>query len=232
MKTLLKPVFAAGLLLTASATAMIAAPAAAQKTAPGVGVVSLPAVIVNSDAYRVAEQQRPVTYKPQIDQANARRQQIAAQLEPLYTKFQADQQANVAQATLQQQVIAIQQIEQSGQAELQQMAAPIQLSRAYVTEQIEEKLDEAVQAAATKRGVSLILDASTGQVIYAAASYNITQDVLSELNTLLPTVQLVPPQGWLPREMRERQAAAQAAQAAQQGAAPAAATTPAQPTGR
>lgn len=230
MKTLLKPVFAAGLLLTASATAMIAAPAAAQQTAPGVGVVSLPAVIVNSDAYRVAEQQRPVTYKPQIDQATARRQQIAAQLQPLYTKLQADQQANVAQATLQQQAIAIQQIEQSGQAELQQITAPIQLSRAYVTEQIEEKLDEAVQAAAAKRGVSLILDASTGQVIYAAASYNMTQDVLSEINTLLPTVQLVPPQGWLPREMRERQAALQAAQAAQQGAAPA--TTPAQPTGR
>lgn len=230
MKTLLKPVFAAGLLLTAMAGVMVAAPASAQQ-AQNIGVVNLPAIIVNSEAYKLAEQQRPVTYKPQIDQLNARRQAIATQLEPLYTKLQTDSQNNVAQATLQQQSIQIQQIEQNGQRELQQLAAPIQLSRAYVTEQIEGKLDEAVQAAATKRGVGIILETSGGQVVFAQASYNINQDVLAELNTLLPAAVLVPPQGWLPREIREQQAAAQAAQAAQQGTAPAA-PAPAQPSGR
>lgn len=231
MKTLLKPVFAVGLLLTATAGVMVAAPASAQQ-AQNIGVVNLPAIIVNSEAYKLAEQQRPVTYKPQIDQANARRQAIATQLEPLYAKLQADQQANVAQATLQQQAAQIQQIEQNGQRELQQLVAPVQLSRAYVTEQIEDKLDEAVQAAATKKGVGIILETSGGQVVFAQASYNINQDVLAELNTLLPAAVLVPPQGWLPREMRQQQAAAQAAQAAQQGTAPAAAPAPAQPSGR
>ena len=210
MKQLLKPVLAAGLMLTA-ASPMVAAPAAAQ-VVKGVGVISLPAVIANSNAYKIAEEQRPVTYKPQLDQANARRQAIAAQLQPMYQKFQTDQQNNVAQAQLQQQAAAIQQIEQSGQREMQQILAPVAMSRAYVQEQIEDRLDEAVQAAAKKRNVTLILDAANGQVIYADAAYNITQAVLDELNTLLPSAQLVPPQGWVPREVRQQQQAAAAAQ--------------------
>lgn len=219
MKQLVKPVLAAGLIL-AAASPMLAVPATAQ-VVKGVGVVSLPAVIANSNAFKIAEEQRLVTYKPQLDQANARRQAIAAQLQPMYQKFQADQQNNVAQAQLQQQAGAIQQIEQAGQRELQQMLAPVALSRAYVQEQIEEQLDEAVQAGATKRNVTLILDAANGQVIYADAAYNITQAVLDELNRVLPTAQLVPPQGWVPREMRQQQQAAAAAQAAQQGQQPA-----------
>ena len=233
MKTILKPVLAAGLILTAATPALVT-PVFAQETAPGVGVVSLPAVIANSNAFKTAEQQRQVTYKSQLDQANARRQAIATQLQPLYTKLQTDQQANVAQATLQQQAQQIQQIEQTGQRELQQIIAPVQLSRAYVNEQIEDKLDEAVQAAAKKKGVTLILDASSGQVIFAGSGYNITQDVLNELNTLLPAAELVPPQGWLPREMRQQQAAAQGQTPAASAQTPAQvpAQTPAEPTGR
>jgi Skp family chaperone for outer membrane proteins len=213
MKQLIKPVLAAGLVLSA-ATPMLATPAAAQ-VVKGVGVISLPAVIANSNAYKVAEQQRPVTYKAQFDQANARRQAIAQQLQPMYQKIQTDQQNNVAQAQLQQQAATIQQIEQSGQRELQQILQPVALSRAYVQEQIEDKLDEAVQAAAKKRNITLILDAANGQVIYADAAYNITQAVLDELNAQLPSAQLVPPEGWVPREVRQQQEAAAAAQAGQ-----------------
>ena len=95
-----------------------------------------------------------------------------------------------------------------------------------MTEQIEDRLDEAVQAAAAKRNVTLILDATSGQVIFAGAQHNLTQDVLNELNTLVPSVQITPPEGWVPREIRQQQqAAAQAAQAQQ-------AAQPQQPTGR
>lgn len=214
MKNLVKPVLAAGLVL-AAATPIAAVPAAAQ-VVKGVGVVSLPAVIANSNAYKVAEQQRPVTYKPQIDQATARRQAIAAQLQPMYQKIQTDQQNNVAQAQLQQQAAAIQQIEQAGQRELQQILQPVGLSQAYVQEQVEDKLDEAVQAAARKKNITLILDAANGQVVFADAAYNITQAVLDELNTLLPSAQLVPPEGWVPREVRQQREAAAAAQGQQQ----------------
>ncbi len=213
MKQLVMPALAAGLVLTA-ASPMLAVPASAQ-VVKGVGVVSLPAVVTNANAYKVAEEQRPVTYKAQIDQANARRQAIASQLQPMYQKLQTDQQNNVTQAQLQQQAAAIQQIEQAGQRELQQIIAPVAMSRAYVQEQIEDQLDEAVQAAAKQRNVTLILDAASGQVIYADATYNINQAVLDELNRALPSAQLVPPQGWVPREVRQQQEAAAAAQAAQ-----------------
>jgi Skp family chaperone for outer membrane proteins len=224
MKTYLKALLAAGAVL-ATASPLAVAPAAAQ-IVKGIGVVSLPAVVANSNAYKVAEQQRPVTYKPQIDQAEARRAAIAAQLQPLITKFNADRQANPNNPALNTQAQAINQIQQSGSQELQQLVAPIALSRAYVTEQIEERLDAAVQAAAKKKNIQLILDPTQGGVIYADAAYNITQDVLNELNTLLPSAQLVPPQGWVPREVRQQQEAA----AAQAGQAPAA--NPPATTGR
>lgn len=228
MKNLLKPVLAAGLMLTAASVPMLPTPAVAQD-ARGVGVVSLPAVIANSNAYKTAEQQRQTTYKAQIDQAEARRQQLEAQLTPMIQQFNTARQAETPdQQALQQQAAQIQQIEQSGQRELQQILAPVALSRAYTQEQIEDRLDEAVQAAAEKKDITLILDATTGQVIFAAAQHNITQAVLAELNTLLPSVQIVPPEGWVPREIREQQAAVQAAQAAQTAQQP----QQQQPTGR
>ena len=233
MKLLLKPAIAIGL-AAAAAAPLAVAPAAAQN-AQSIGVVNLPAVIANSNAFKIAEQQRPVTYKPQLDAAEARRVAIGAQLQPLVEKFNTDRAAaNPNQQALQTQAAQIQQIEQNGQRELQQILAPVALSRAYVNEQIEDQLDEAVQAAATKKGVTLLLDASQGQVIFASAERNMTQAVLDELNTWLPNAMLVPPTGWGPREIRQQQEAAAAAQAAQAGqAAPAAApATGAQPTGR
>lgn len=221
MKKLLQPVLAAGLIL--SAAPMIATPAVAQDAAvKGIGVVSLPAVRANANANKVAEQQREVTYKAQFDAAETRRQQIAAQLQPMVDKFNADRQAaNPNEQALQQQAAQINQIQQAGQQELKNILAPVLLSRAYVEEQIDDKLDQAVQNAAKKKGVSLILDPSQGAIIFAAAPYNMTQDVLNELNNLIPAAQLVPPAGWEPRAVRERKAAMAKAQQAQQAAQPA-----------
>ncbi len=215
MNILFKPMFAAGVALTALApVAAVAAPAA--QVVQGIGVANLPAIVANSNAYKTAETQRPTTYKPQIDAANARAAAIEAQLQPLITKFNSDRQANAKNPSLQAQYETIQQIRQSGQQEVQQLIAPVALSRAYVTEQITDKLNTAVQNAATNRRVQLVLDSSQGAVLYAAEAYNLNQDVLNELNTLLPNATLVPPEGWLPREIREQQAA----QAAQNGQAP------------
>ncbi len=184
-------------------------------------------MIANSNAFKTAQQQRQVTYKAQIDQATARRQAIQAQLQPLVTKLQTESQAaNAAQnqASLQKQYDTIQQIQQSGQQELQQILAPVQLSQAYVEEQITDQMATAVQNAAMKKNVTLVIGPDS--VLYAAAPYNLNQAVLDELNTLVPSAQLVPPAGWLPREAREQQAQQQAASAGAQGQQPAASTAP------
>lgn len=222
MTQLLKPALVAGTALAALISPMAISPAAAQAAAAavrGIGVVNAAGVLVNTNAYKTAAQQRPVTYKAQIDQYNARRQAISQQLQPLVTKYQTDSQAtNPNQQSLQTQAAQIQQIQQAGQQELQQIVAPVQLSEAYVAEQLQDKLAQAIENAAKKKGVTIVL--SPEEVLYADAAYNLNQAVLDELNTLVPTAQLVPPAGWLPRELREQQAQQQAAQ--QQAAAPAA----------
>ena len=221
MKIMSKSLVAASLMLAGSQLAFVA-PAAAQAV-KGIAVANPTAIVALSNAFKVAEQQRPVTYKAQIDQANARKTQIEAQLRPMATKLQADAQApNAAsnQAALQQQYAQIQQIEQSGQNEINQILQPVALSRAYVVEQIGDKLEQATKQAMTKQKIEILLDAQS--VINAGEPYNLNQAILNEVNVLLPSAQLVPPAGWLPRAQREQQAQ-------QQGGAPAAAAAPATP---
>ena len=222
MKIFSHSLIAASLAL-AGTTMLAAAPAAAQAV-KGLAVANPNAIVSLSNAYKVSEQQRPVTYKPQIDQANARKTQIEAQLRPLAAKLESDARApSPNQASLQTQYNQIQQIEQAGQQEINQILQPIALSRAYVLEQIGEKLEAATKAAMSKQKITILLDSES--VINADQTYNLNQAVLNELNTVIPSAQLVPPAGWLPRQQREQQAAAA------QGQQPAQ-TPPAQPQGR
>ncbi len=214
-----------------------AAPAATSNVVQGIAVANLQAAIANTDAFRVAQQQRPVTYKPQIDQAQARGNALEAQIKPMIDRFNAARQGTMTpalQTQLQTQARAIQELQEKGKQEIQQILLPAALSEAFVNEQIEDKLDQAVQSAMNKNRVSLLLQ--PGAVIARANAYDLTDEIVTELNALLPTAQLVPPQGWEPREVRE----ARAQQAAQQAgnrpaaAAPAAPAAPAgpQPEGR
>ena len=213
--------------LAQSKPAPAPAAVASGPVAPGIGIANLEAIVANTNAFRTAAQQRPVTYKPQIDAAETRRKAISAQLQPLVDKFNRDRAAPGAQpAVLQQQAQQIQQLQDSANQELQGLLAPAALSEAYVEEQISDKLNVAIQSAMTKRGVTLLL--SPQSVLASSNSYNMNQAILTELNAAIPSAQLVPPAGWEPRQLRE-QRAAQAAQAGQTPAAPRAA---AQPGGR
>ena len=212
--------------LALSGTMMLSATPAAAQAVKGIAVANPSAIVALSNAYKVSEQQRPVTYKPQIDQANARKTQIEAQLRPLATKLEADARApNPNQASLQTQYNQIQQIEQAGQQEINQILQPIALSRAYVLEQIGDKLEAATKAAMAKQKITILLDSAA--VINADQTYNLNQAILNEVNAVIPSAQLVPPAGWLPRQQREQQAAAAAAQGQQPAQTP-----PAQPQGR
>ncbi|GAA5059053.1 hypothetical protein GCM10023208_25940 [Erythrobacter westpacificensis] len=188
----------------------VVAPAAAQSN-ERVAFVNVQAVVVNSTAYQTAQTQRQTTYAAQLQQAETRRAAIQAQLDPLITAFNtARQQPNADQAALQQQAAQIQQIQQNGQNELQQILAPVALSQAYVEEQIREQLGTAIQNAARAQGVTLVISPET--ILHAEASHNLNEATLAQLNSLLPSAQLVPPDGWLPAEMRAQQEAAAAAQ--------------------
>lgn len=217
MKYLSKLAATAGLAVASVAVPAVVAPAAAQGIG-GVAIVNYQAVAASSTAFQTAQQQRQTTYATQIAQANARRTQIEQQLQPLVTAFDtARQGANPDQAALQQQYAQIQQIQQAGERELQQLIAPVQLSQAYVEEQINARLPAAIEAAAKKNNVKLVLTPDT--VLFADNAYNLNQAVVTELNAALPSVSVTPPAGWLPAEMREEAAAQQAQQAAPAAAA-------------
>lgn len=205
-----------------------AAPGAGPVVA-GIGVANLNAAVAASNAYQVAGQQRQTTYKATYDAAQTRATQIEAELKGLVDKFNADKAAKKPDAILQQSYVAVQQRQERGKEEIRQILMPVMLSEAYVEEQITDKLDQAVQAAMTKRGVSILLQPET--VIARANGYEMTPAIIAELNALIPSANLVPPQGWVPRQVREQQAAQQQ-QAQPAAAAPAARPAAPQTDGR
>lgn len=226
MKLLLKCT-AAALMAAGTLASGAIAPVAAQAVA-GIGIADQRRAVVESSAFVNANNARPTTYKAQYDAAQAKSNQIRQQLEPLVNKFNTDVQAPNAQANqaaLQQQLGQIQQLREQGSQEVQEILQPVALSEAYVLEQISEKFDQAVRQAMTKRKITIVFE--TGATLAHNDAYDLTKDITAELNSLIPSAQLVPPQGWLPRQQREQQAAQQAAQGQQQ-AAPAAQ----QPEGR
>lgn len=219
---------AAALMAAGTLASGAIAPVAAQ-TVAGIAVADQRRAVIESSAFVNANNARPTTYKAQYDAAQAKSNQIRQQLEPLVNKFNTDVQAPNAQqnqAALQQQLGQIQQLREQGSQEVQEILQPVALSEAYVLEQISDKFDAAVRQAMTKRKVSIVLEA--GATLARADGYDITKDITAELNALIPSAQLVPPQGWLPRQQREQQAAQQAAQGQARPAAPAAQ----QPEGR
>lgn len=177
---------------------------------PGIGTADLEAAVANTNAYRAAAQQRQSVYKPTFDAAQTRAQQYDAQIKPLADQLQADVNAKKPDAQLQTQALAIQKLRNQGETEIKQMLAPIELSEAYVLEQISDKLPQAVQNVLGRRGISLLL--APDSVLVAAPQYDLTQAIVAELNVLVPTAQLTPPTGWQPRRVREAQAAQQQAQ--------------------
>ena len=198
MKKILGPVIAGVMILSAPQLALAKKKdEAASSQLQGIAIADPDTVIANTDAVRLANEQRQVTYKAQIDAAKARKAQIEAQLRPLYEKIQADSQAaKPNQASLQQQAATIQQIEQNGQREISEIIRPVALSEAYVQEQVEDQLDAAVKAAMEANKVTLLLNPSA--ILASQNSYNLNKAILAELNKAIPNAQLVPPAGWLP----------------------------------
>lgn len=205
MFTLKKMLLAAALVAPA---ALIAGSAGAQTV--NVAVADLQAAMSNTKAAQNAATQIRTANGAAISQIQARQQSAQTELQPLVTKFQADQRANVAQATLQQEATTIQTRENAARADIQRLSAPIDLAQAYVAEQIQPKLQQAVQAAMAQRSVSVLLKPDAAWVTLPAA--DLTSTITAQLDTLVPSVNATPPAGWRP---------------GQNGAAPAAAAAPA-----
>ncbi len=212
-------------LLLAAAAALpgtVALVAPAQAQVAGIALADPNAAVGRSKAFTAANQQIQAQYKAQLDQAEARRRAIATELQPLYTAFQTARAApGATEASLRTQATTLQNRETAANTELQRLTAPATRAQAYAIEQISARLPEAVTAATTRKNVSLLLRPDAA--IFAQPTTDITADITTELDRLVPSVGITPPANWQPGQ--------QAAGAGPAAGAPArpAATPPARP---
>ena len=197
MKTLTKMFVAASALALAPV-----APAVAQTVA----YTDVQQVLGMSQAAKTADQQMRVTYKATYDQIESRSRVLQAELHAMIVKYQADQKTNPNNPTLATQGKAIQDKQRAAQEEMGKLSDPLERVNAYVLEQIDSKLDAAVTAAMGKKKVALLLQ--RGAVIKNTPGTDLTQDIVTELNVLVPSVSITPPANWQPGQNRAGQQAA------------------------
>lgn len=192
----MKTIFKALALASATTAGVVAlAPVASAQAVQGIGVADLEDAVAKSNAAVLAGNQIKITHKASIDAVDARTKVLNTEYQQLVTAFQTAQRApNPNQTALQQQAATIQKKQQDAQRELQNMARPYALAEAYATEQIRAKLEQAVRAAMTKKRVSILLQPNA--LILPAPTADITNDVITELNALVPNVSITPPAGW------------------------------------
>jgi Skp family chaperone for outer membrane proteins len=185
------------------ATALAAAPIAANAQ---VATADLNAAVQQSAAFQAAQTSIKTTYKTQIDAANTRAQALSNQLQPMEKEIETLQ-ANKATppATLQAKVNAYRTAQQNAQREIGNLSAPFQRPTLYAAQQVEDKLDQAVKAAMTAKGVKIIV--SPQAVLAVAPEANMTNDIVAQLNTLVKTVSTTPPANWQPGQPTTPQAA-------------------------
>ena len=182
MKTLFKS--------AALASALLVAPVAAQaQQAPA-------AVIVVVDRQKVfAECTACKAAQTQLQAQATSIQQRAQQLgQPLQTEAEAIQKAaggKAPDAALQARIQALQTKENSANQEIQGRQQTFQRNRAYVAQQITAKLEPIVTSVMQKRGANIALDSD--MTIASSASIDVTNDVLAQLNTQLPSVSVTAP---------------------------------------
>lgn len=214
-----------------AAAAFAPLPAAAQVA--GIATTSPEIVIARSAARNTAYQQIQTTYAAQIQQIGTIRQEIQTLLKSMDTNN--DNQLSDAERTAKPAVAT--QVQQKEQ-QLNQLATPITLAQAYALDQLAREYDAARQQVITAKRIQIML--SPDAIQYAPPAIDVTNDIVTALNTRKPTVTTAVPAGWQPtREVLGLQqtvqqillAAAQQ-QAAQQPAAQPATQPPAQPTGR
>ncbi len=216
--------------LAAATPSMVSAQRAATTATatPVIGVADIDVAVQQTAAFTAAVAQIQTTYAPQITNLNARRTALQTELTTLGQTVQTEQgRSPVNQTALNAAVTAYRTREAAAQQEIQTLSRPIDLSIAYVREQITMRLGEAVRAAAAARRVDAIL--TDGAVIWSSDALNMNAAIVTELNRLVPNVQIVPPAGYEPGSLiRAQQAAAQGA-----AAQPATTTPPAaQPQSR
>ena len=191
-------------LIPAAANAQVAA--AAPMTS-NVAIMDLEAAVTNSAAFQAGMAQIETTYKVQIAAVKVRQAALNTELTGLKTEFE-NLQKNPAtpRPTLEAKAAALQAKGQAAQEELQRLATPIQRPQAYVKEQVEAKLEQAAKNAMATKRVTIALRPEAAWLNNPVA--DITADVVTQLNALVPSASTTPPANWQPGQQGQQGAPA------------------------
>ena len=213
---------------------LVAAPVAAQVN--GIATTDRVVALANVQALQNGLSQVATANQAQLTTVEQLQQQRAV----IVQGFDTDGNGQVSEAELAAAPESSKQQVRSLDEQVAAIQQPIQRAYIYVVSQVAQQYAPALQKVVTDRSVQVLLDPEA--LIYAPEAADVTPSVTAAINTLVPTVQTVPPAEWQPS-----QAGAQlyqeiqrlmvyslvqqqiAAQQAQQTAQPQA---PAQPTGR
>ena len=193
------------LLLGLLAATAVAAPATAQNRLPAavVAVVDNERIFAQCTACRAAitQLQGQATTLQQRQQALAQPIQTEGQaIQAAIRALPAAQQQNPP-AALQQRIQRWEQSQQTANQELQRLQQNLESTQVNVRRQIEARLGPIINQVMTQRGANLAVD--TGATLARANALDITNDVLAQLNTQLPSVSVTP----LPQQQQPAQPA-------------------------
>jgi Skp family chaperone for outer membrane proteins len=179
------------ILAAASAAAILPTGASAQAL-PGavVAVVDLQRVSSECTACKAAS----TALQGQVTALRNREQTLGAPLETERKSIQTAVDAlkgKEPDAALQTRIRAFQAKQQQGAQELSKQQAQIERNQAYVSQQITTKLGPIYQQVLQRHGANVLLE--QGATLAAAATLDVTNDVLAALNTALPTVSTTAP---------------------------------------
>ena len=207
--------FAYASALAITGAGVVLAPAVTAQSRQATATVNLQAAIYQSAAYQAAVPQIQASYKADVDAINARTTVLQTEMKPLVDAYNAAAQApGATQESVSPAAQALQAKRQSSQQEIARMRQRIDLAEAYVREQIEMQLETAIRTAMKAKKVDIVLQPEA--VVIVEPYVDITADVVTQLNGVVPAVNHIPPANYQPGALIRAAQEAQQQQPAQQ----------------
>ena len=184
-----------------------------------VGTVDISRAVLGTTAFQTAYEQVNTTYATQNELRRTKAQERQTLLQTFDTN--GDKQVDDAELAAKQNTPDFTKL-QTLEQEIQGLTTQIDAARIYAVEQVIQQYGAALQEVVTQQQVKLVLD--PGSLLYAAPEADMTQAITNSLNTKVPSVGIVPPQGWQParesvqlyQEIQQRLVTAQLLQQRQQ----------------
>jgi Skp family chaperone for outer membrane proteins len=198
--------------------ALAAIPAQAQVEGK-IATVDISRAVLGTTAFQTAYEQVNTTYATQNELRRTKAQERQTLLQSFDTN--GDKQVDDAELQAKQnspQFTQLQTLEQ----EIQALTNQIDAARVYAVEQVITQYGAALQEVVTRQQIKLVIDPAT--VMFTVPEADITQQITTALNAKVPSVGIVPPQGWQParesvqlyQEIQQRLLTAQMIQQRQQ----------------